>query len=156
VLTLLSVANFDHFTSPLSGDLADWGNPDGPTVRILPQLESDGVRNGYADYWTAYRLDYLSAGKLRLTVAGLDPDRWVTLNNEVTGAPSAAWIFVVPTPTAQSQFSGTATLGPGGLSESTFLGDLQRRHIGYRIISSGFIRAVVPDHAVRPAQLGLP
>jgi len=156
VLTLLSVANFDHFTSPVSGYLADWGNPDGPTVRILPRLESDGVRNGYADYWTAYRLDYLSAGKLRLTVAGLDPDRWATLNHEVTGAPSAAWIFVVPTPTAQSQFSGTATLGPGGLSESALLGDLQRRHIGYRIISSGFIRAVVPDHAVRPAQLGLP
>jgi hypothetical protein len=150
------VANFDTFTSPVSGFLADWGNPDGPTVRILPQLEADGVRNGYADYWTAYRLDYLSAGKLRLTVAGTDPDRWATLNHEVTGAPSAAWIFLVPTPTAQSQFSGTAELGPGGLSESAFLGDLRRRGIGYRIISSGFIRAVVPDHAVSPAQLGLP
>jgi hypothetical protein len=156
LLLFLSAANFSAFVSPLKGFFTGWGNPNGPTVRALPKLEAAGVRYGYADYWTAYRLDYLSAGKLRLTVAGNDPDRWETLNREVMGATSTAWVFLVPTPTAQNQFSGTAALGPGGLTESQFIAELRRQSIHFRVVASAFFRAVLPDQPVSPVQVGVP
>jgi hypothetical protein len=156
VLMALTVVDFNDSAVPLRQFFTAWGNPDGATLATLAPLESHGIRDGYADYWIAYRLDFLSGGKLRLTVAGNDPDRWASLNQEVLDAPSTAWIFVAPTPTAQLQFAGSAALGPGGLSESAFLADLRRHHIGFHIVRSGFMRAVVPDRPVRPAQVGLP
>jgi hypothetical protein len=156
VLMALTVVDFNDSAVPLRQFFTAWGNPDGATLATLAPLESHGIRDGYADYWIAYRLDFLSGGKLRLTVAGNDPDRWASLNQEVLDAPSTAWIFVAPTPTAQLQFAGSAALGPGGLSESAFLADLRRDHIGFHIVRSGFMRAVVPDRPVRPAQVGLP
>jgi hypothetical protein len=128
-------------------------------LQALPKLESSGIRDGYADYWDAYRLDFLSAGRLHLTVAGNDPDRWVTLNNEVIGAASNAWIFVTAPPATRDpfpQFPVASGVGPGGLTESQFIADLHRGDIHYRIVTSGFIQAVVPDHRVMPAEVGLP
>jgi Dolichyl-phosphate-mannose-protein mannosyltransferase len=156
LLVALSVINFNGGTVPLRQFFTAWGNPDGPTLATLAPLESHGIRDGYADYWIAYRLDFLSGGKLHLTVAGNDPDRWTSLNEEVLHAHSTAWIFVVPTPLAQAQFSGSAALGPGGLTESGFLADLQRQHIHFHIVRSGFVRAVVPDRPIVPTQVGVP
>jgi hypothetical protein len=156
ILMFLSVANFDATTTPLRGFFDGWGNPDGPTVRSISKLESDGVRDGYAGYWIAYRLDFLSAGKLQLTVAGSDPDRWVNLNQEVHDAPSTSWIFVRVTPISQSQFSGAAASGPGGLTEAQLTADLRRSDTHYRVVTSGFLQAVVPDRPLTPAEVGLP
>jgi hypothetical protein len=156
ILVLLTVVDVNDSAVPLRQFFNAWGNPDGPTLGTLAPLEARGIRAGYADYWIAYRLDFLSGGKLQLTVAGDDPDRWPSLNREVLGAPSTAWIFVVPTPLAQEQFAGSAALGPGGMTESAFLAELQRQHIGFHVVRSGFVRAVVPDRAVLPTQVGLP
>ena len=104
----------------------------------------------------AYRLDFLSGGKLQLTVVGTDPDRWAALNQKVATGGPPAWIFVPPNATALGQFTGTPQIvGPAGISEAQFIGDLQRLGIGYRTVNAGLVHAVVPDRAVPPRSVGV-
>lgn len=62
VLLALSVVNFATFQSYVdsSSFFSGWTNPNAPTQQAIHDLEADGVRDGYADYWVAYRLDFLS------------------------------------------------------------------------------------------------
>jgi hypothetical protein len=156
-LVVLTVANFAVFAIPHQSFFADWGDPNRPTQDSVAKLESAGVRDGYADYWVAYRLDFLTGGKLQLTVVGTDPDRWAALNrNVVTGKPPA-WIFVPITPTSFAQFTGSPQMvGPAGISETQFIADLHRLGIRYRTVNAGLVRAVVPDRAVPPGSVGVP
>jgi hypothetical protein len=155
-LVVLSVANFAVFGNPHQSFFANWGDPNRPTQNSVATLESAGVRDGYADYWVAYRLDFLSGGKLQLTVVGTDPDRWAALNQKVATGGPPAWIFVPPNATALGQFTGTPQIvGPAGISEAQFIGDLQRLGIGYRTVNAGLVHAVVPDRAVPPRSVGV-
>jgi 4-amino-4-deoxy-L-arabinose transferase-like glycosyltransferase len=155
-LVVLSVANFAVFGNPHQSFFANWGDPNRPTQNSVATLESAGVRDGYADYWVAYRLDFLSGGKLQLTVVGTDPDRWAALNHKVATGGPPAWIFVPPNATALGQFTGTPQIvGPAGISEAQFIGDLQRLGIGYRTVNAGLVHAVVPDRAVPPRSVGV-
>ena len=155
-LVVLSVANFAVFGNPHQSFFANLGDPNRPTQNSVATLESAGVRDGYADYWVAYRLDFLSGGKLQLTVVGTDPDRWAALNQKVATGGPPAWIFVPPNATALGQFTGTPQIvGPAGISEAQFIGDLQRLGIGYRTVNAGLVHAVVPDRAVPPRSVGV-
>ena len=64
VLAVLSVATFQedfHISDPYSsGFFSNWTNPENPTLRTISDLEHAGVTVGYADYWVAYDLDFLS------------------------------------------------------------------------------------------------
>ncbi len=83
-------------------------------------------------------------------------DRWPALNRRVLAARSAAWIFMPPTAAAIEQFGSTVDIqGPGGLSESTFLSDLQLDGVAYRVVHAGLVQAVIPSRAVTPGQVGL-
>jgi hypothetical protein len=156
-LVVLTVANFAVFGIPHQSFFANWGDPNRPTQDSVAKLESAGVRDGYADYWVAYRLDFLTGGKLQLTVVGTDPDRWAALNQKVVSGGPPAWIFVPITPTSFAQFDGSPQMvGPAGISEAQFIADLHRLGIGYRTINAGMVRAVVPDRAVSPGSIGVP
>ena len=77
-----------------------WTNPDGPTLAAIATLESAGVRYGYADYWVAYKLDFLSGGRLTFTDADGkgegEADRSTLIDAAVRQAPVQAWLFVPP------------------------------------------------------------
>ena len=156
-LVVLTVANFAVFAIPHQSFFADWGDPNRPTQDSVAKLESAGVRDGYADYWVAYRLDFLTGGKLQLTVVGTDPDRWAALNRKVVTGKPPAWIFVPITPTSFAQFTGSPQMvGPAAISETQFIADLHRLGIRYRTVNAGLVRAVVPDRAVPPGSVGVP
>ncbi len=153
VLVGLTVANFAVFGHPFLGG---WTNPDGPTLAAVSKLESAGVRDGYADYWVAYRLDFLSGGTLHVTVVGTDPDRWRALNRQVVQSRAPAWIFVPNTRAGVQQFNNAVQIvGPGNVDEAQFIADLHRFHIGYRTITTGLVNAVIPDRPVSPHSLGI-
>jgi hypothetical protein len=128
-----------------------WGDPDAAASSTATALERRGIVDGYADYWIAYKLDFLSGERLSFTVAGSDPDRWTALTRAVDGSPHAAWLFVPPAQLAlgQSQFAPTQAIqGPSGVPESSFLAGLTRLGIAWRTEQVGPIDAVVPDRAV--------
>ena len=152
-LVALTVANFAVFAGSF---FKGWGNPDGPTLAALSKLESGRVDDGYADYWVAYRLDFLSGGSLHVTVVGTDPDRWMALNHQVAESRAPAWIFVPDTPLGASQFDNAPQIvGPGNVNEAQFIADLHRFHIGYRTVTAGLVNAVIPDRPVSPYSVGV-
>jgi hypothetical protein len=156
LLVALTVVNFAVFEIPHQSFFAGWGNPNGPTQAALAKLEAGGVRAGYADYWVAYRLDFLSGGKVHMTVVGTDPDRWPALNREVEDSRTPAWIFVPLTPGSLAQFAETPqVVGPATISEAQFIADLHRLGVGYRIVTTGLIDAVIPDRAVSAHEVGI-
>jgi hypothetical protein len=156
LLVALTVVNFAVFEIPHQSFFAGWGNPNGPTQAALAKLEAGGVRAGYADYWVAYRLDFLSGGKVHMTVVGTDPDRSPALNREVEDSRTPAWIFVPLNPGSLAQFSGTPQIvGPATISEAQFIADLHRLGIGYRIVTAGIIDAVIPDRAISAHEVGI-
>jgi hypothetical protein len=129
-----------------------WANPDTAATATASALESKGIRTGYADYWVAYKLDFLSDSRLTLTVAGTDPDRWATLDQEVRSSPSPAWLFVPAgrLPAGLAQFAQTGNIqGPSGLSEPQFLAALDRLGIPHRTVDAGPIQAVIPASPVQ-------
>jgi hypothetical protein len=155
VLVVLTWVSFVKFQIPDQSFFAGWANPNAPTLATLPKLEASGVRDGFADYWVAYRLDFLSGGTLHLTVVGTDPDRWTAQHDEVLASRSPAWIFVNPDAAGLSQFGDTVQIeGPASQSQAAFIADLHRLHIGYRIVSTGLVNAVIPDRRVLPQTIG--
>ena len=156
----LTLSAFFLFTGHYHRALTQaWGNPDAPTMAAIAKLEAGGVTTGYADYWVAYKLDFLSQGRLVITTAGYDADRSREGNAKVVASGRPAWLFV---PKSESQIDGTQfsapslTIGPDGVPESQFVGTLQKLGIRYRIIDTGIIQAVVPDQRVTQIQARLP
>jgi len=151
-LALTMVDFHQSFSVTARGLVAKWGNPDAAAAATAGALEAKGIRTGYADYWVAYKLDFLSRGSLSLTVAGTDPDRWGSLAEEVRNSRSPAWLFVPPGRIAAGlqQFAQTGNIqGPSGLTEAQFLAALRRLGIPYTTVDAGPIQAVIPAHPVR-------
>jgi len=142
------------------GFLSNWRDPNAPTARVIATLESADVRTGYADYWVAYDLDFLSNGRLAVTtVAGADTNRSQAINRMVEASPRAAWLFVPPGRVVEGyqQFAGTpAIVGPASMTEEAFLSKLHALGVSYHIVNAGMIQAVVPSRPVTPKELGLP
>jgi hypothetical protein len=137
--------------------LATWSIPDRASEQQVRTLEEGGVRYGFADYWVAYRLDYLSNEKLHLTVMRDNALRSESLDRAVRQSPDPAWIFVQPDTQELIQYElSYAIRGPDGMAESRFLADLAARGIQYRIVRGGALQAVVPDAVVLPESVGLP
>ena len=156
LLSALSMINFNNWVNPVGSFASGWSDPNAPSIQVAHQLERAGIRTGYADYWVAYRLDLLSNNHLQLTVAGTDVDRWPSLNRKVLADPDSAWLFVQLNHLTFTQFGSTPDIqGPGGLSESTFLLDLQLNGIRYRVVHAGVVQAVIPAGPVNAADVGL-
>jgi hypothetical protein len=154
-LVATSLWSFSDRVSPAL-PWAAWSAPDSPTEGPIGILRSRGIVDGFADYWVAYRLDFLSHGALRLTVPDIEARRWPQLDAEVRKSRNPAWLFVTPTPKELSQFGFTfAIRGPGGLPESAFIAYLRSYGIPFRVVHAGPIDAVQPQSRVVPADLGL-
>ncbi len=128
-----------------------WGDPDQLTHATIASLERQGIRTGFADYWVAYKLDFLSGDRLAITVGASEPDRWTALDRQVRRSRSPAWLFIPAAEAARAaQPFGEGITGPGGVDETTFLDRLDRLKIPYRIIDAGVLQAVLPRRRVEP------
>jgi hypothetical protein len=155
VLAATSIWSFRDHVAPAS-PFAAWSLPDSPTYGPIRALRSQGIVDGFANYWVAYRLDFLSHGALRLSVPDNETRRWPQLDAEVRKSTNPAWLFVTPTPQELSQFGYTLDIrGPGGLPESAFLAYLRSNGIRFRVVHAGPIVAIQPVSRVVPADLGL-
>jgi hypothetical protein len=152
--------DYTHYRDPQASLIGGWGDPNGPSQPAITKLEQAGIRTGYANYWVAYRLDLLSGGTLTLTSVAPDIVRSTVMTRTVDDSKRPAWIFipsVSPTSTAVAQFAQTAGIqGPNGLPEATFVADLQRMGIGYRVVNVGLIQAIVPDRRVTSGEIYFP
>ena len=138
---------------------ASWGNPDNPSLATVNELRDAGITTGYADYWVAYRLDFLSRDSLAITTAGHDTDRSSTTDRKVDRSPNPAWLFV---PKAEVTRDGTQftkpglVAGPDGVTEHRFLATLHQLGIPSRIVDTGLLRAVIPARKLTPQEADLP
>jgi hypothetical protein len=152
VALALSVYAFHNFTGVTAKTFGrGWTSPDGKSLAAIKDLESAGIKYGYADYWVAYKMDYLSDGKLIIDTSGIgaDLDRWPSIDATVMAAREPAWIFVNPTVlTPDSPFPVVG--GPNGETEAVFLAGLKQAHISYKIVDAGVLQAVVARQKVLP------
>jgi Dolichyl-phosphate-mannose-protein mannosyltransferase len=145
------LSSFSFFGSPFPGGSFFWGwrNPNDPTLANINLLVHDGIRVGYANYWVAYRLDFLSDGRLTFSPVPGDVVRNQALYETVRSSPSPAWLFV---PKAQLNLAtgqfGTSDLQPDFEPENQFLYMLRIDRISYRTLSAGMLNIVIPRSPV--------
>jgi hypothetical protein len=153
VLSVFALAG-DNQTS-VSSLTSGWNNPNAPVSSAVATLHSAGVRDGFADYWLAYKLDFLSGQDMTFSTARGDVDRQKAFDRAVDAAPAQAWVFV-PASEAQigyRQFSPTAMIaGPDGMSETGFLAALRALKVPFRVVNAGIVTAVIPERRVTFSQ----
>jgi 4-amino-4-deoxy-L-arabinose transferase-like glycosyltransferase len=132
-----------------------WTDPDGPAQQDVDALISHGITRGYANYWIAYKLDFMGGGTVQLATAGDDVDRSQAMDFAVAHARHPAWLFVQPARMAAVAAQFNSALGPGGASEASFRQWLTSEHIGYRILDVGPLVAVIPDQHITVVHTGL-
>jgi Dolichyl-phosphate-mannose-protein mannosyltransferase len=154
---LLSVFALAGDNATSVGSLAsDWGNPNAPVDDAVTALRTAGVRAGFADYWVAYKLDFLGGPDLTVTPAPGDVDRQRSFDRTVDAAPHQAWIFVPPAQTqlGYAQFSPTSVIaGPDGMTEAHFVAALHTLRVPYRTVDAGLLSAVIPQRKVTVGQV---
>ena len=163
VVLLLSLAStgaeLSRFERVLSPPGVRFGpGPNAPALALVRTLLSRGLREGYADYWVAYKLDFLSRGRLRFVPAPPSEIRTVGMLGQVERAPAMrqVWLFVRPTALERAEYvDSTVIQGPGALAEPAFLDDLRRLGVGSRVVRMGAVDAVVPSRRVTFADVGL-
>ena len=138
----LAFVTFLTAPTPIAFTASGW-NPNDQSQTDVDLLVHDGVRYGFAGYWVAYRLDFLSGGRLMLSPAEDDNPRDTALYDAVVADRQAAWLFVSQSADAVRQF-GIHRLQAADESESVFVDDLTDRGVRYRIIDAGLVEAVVP------------
>ena len=157
---LLALAGFHALmptVSPGGSFFTAWSNPNAPAAQSIATLEAGGVHDGYADYWVAYKLDYMSDQGLKITTVAGDVDRWRAQQVQIRHAPAQAWLFAPLTPAAFYEFGKTTLIqGPGGISEEEFVHELDAVHVRYRVVDAGVLQAVIPARPVTPTQVGIP
>jgi hypothetical protein len=146
VFLATTAASFVKDPTPGIRLASTWSDPNGPTRGTIQRLERAGIQQGYADYWVAYRLDFLSRDRLKFTVGRGEFVRWAGLDRQVRLNPRAAWIFVKPGKTSGLQFGVFG--GPGGLTQTALQDDLRMNNIGFRVVDAGLVNAVVPSQPV--------
>ncbi|HEX3565807.1 MAG TPA: glycosyltransferase family 39 protein [Acidimicrobiales bacterium] len=160
VSSVFSVMSFSQVVAGNGSFFSNWGDPNAPTLAAIDRLEAGGVRTGYAEYWLAYDLDFLSKERLAITtVPGADTNRSKSLNRVVEHSRQPAWLFVPQDRLEQGYllFADTeAIVGPASMPEAAFTAKLKALGIPYRIVDAGVIRAVIPSRSVTPKQVGLP
>jgi hypothetical protein len=139
--------------------VSEWSDPDGPTLVAISQLEAAGISTAYANYWVAYKIDFLSHGRLNVTTVGYDNDRSPTINAAVEQSERPAWLFVPPNESVidGTQFTGPSLIvGPDTVTESQFIATLHDLGVKYWVVDTGIVRAVIPDRTVTPYQARMP
>ncbi len=157
-----SISGFSVASRPSTFELT--GDPNSPTTHVVTLLEKERVDVGYANYWVAYKLDYLSGGQLVFSPGPGVEIRSAAIYGQVVHDRQSAWLFVPPAEVALAgaQF-GTFDVEPnmkvgpqpGQDAEREFLAALRRIRDPYRVVHAGFIDAVIPSTPVQPAEVGM-
>ncbi len=158
--TIHSFSSYYHVIDAQNSFTRNWQSPDAPTSAALSQLESDGIHDAYADYWVAYRSDFLGNGAIHITDISTDPDRWLSENRVVVRSADPAWLFVALTPTTIEQFTNQEIVGPYGLTSTSFEQALRTLGVTYRVVHADSVTAIIPGRKVSPSEvertLGIP
>ena len=132
---------------------ADHGAPS-PSWR--PKESPPGTPN----YWVAYKLDFLSRGRLTITTAGYDADRSRTINKKVMASIWSAYLFVsapaIGRSTAPSSARPTSSSAPTASPSHSSWPPCSRLGVPHRIISTGILQAVVPYEPISLGPSSLP
>ena len=91
-LTLTVVGFFQIIQTSPRIFTSRWGDPDGPAMAAIAKLEAEGVTTGYTNYWVAYKLDFLSRGRLTITTVGYDADRSRAINKKAMAGVWSAYL----------------------------------------------------------------
>jgi hypothetical protein len=137
----------------------NWQNPDAPTLAAIAKLRDAGVSAAYADYFVAYKLDFLSEGGLKVTTVGYDDDRSESINSAVHESGKQAWLFVPENEASidGTQFSApTVIVGPDEVTQSQFTKRLDQLGDPYDVIDVGTLRAVIPKRPLTPYEARMP
>jgi len=118
-------------------------------------MRAAGIRTAYADYWTAYSLDFLDPG-LSVSPTPLDPVRSSSLAEAVARSPHPAWLFSAPSHLDGANRAFGDEQGPGAYSELAFTDYLDHQGVPYRVVHLGILDAVIPDRTVHPPPIPLP
>lgn len=81
----------DHFGSK-AGLFSEYSASDGGMVPLASQLRGAEVTTGWADYWVAYRLDFLSGGHLVVSPTPNQSVRNDQILAEVKGSSEPVWL----------------------------------------------------------------
>jgi hypothetical protein len=144
-------ASADQRVSPRAGVdalFAGWNDPNAPLQAAARAIDAAHIRDAYADYWTAYVIDYLDPGVTVTPSPLLDVNRSQSLLDAVRRSPRPAWLFLSPSHLAEAEPVLGAQQGPGPYTESSFLAMLATRGIHARVVPLGILDAVIPDHKV--------
>jgi Dolichyl-phosphate-mannose-protein mannosyltransferase len=137
-----------------------WGDPDAPTLAAISKLEAARATAGYTGYWVAYKLDFLSRGRLTFTPIGpAAASRSTRIDAEVARRKGTAWIFVPLNEAARGGVQFVLpflVVGPGGVSERQFTDNLQHLGIPFRRIDAGVLDAIVPGRTLTPTAAQVP
>jgi hypothetical protein len=131
-------------------------HPNAPIMREIEVLEQHGVDAGYANYWVAYKLDFLSGGALAFSPTPSDQVRSASIAEQAARASHPGWLFVVPggLDVASTQF-GTGQLQVVNIPEASFERSLFARGIPFSVVHAGVIDAVVLQRALNPRQAAI-
>ena len=139
---LISISSFNFLKNIQNNNqyINRWGNPDISTHISSDDLIKQGVKYGYAPYWVAYKLDFISNGQLIITSS--DFIRSKDINNRVNNAPVKAWLFPNNTKESLNQFE----LDPITIEKSRLklINEFENSNTKFKIIYTPIITAIVP------------
>ncbi len=129
-------------------------DPNATTEKEIALLEEHGIRFGYANYWVAYKLDYLSGGALNFTPTPWDQVRSPSI--AAAGRTSRATGMAVR-PARRSPPRGHAIrhrsiCRPASSPRPRSNDRCSRAGITYSIVHAGFFDAIVPQRTLAPRQ----
>jgi hypothetical protein len=131
------------------GISSGFGDPNEGLRTIVAGLQARHIDDAYAGYWTAYPLELIGGGRIRVSPSVFDVDRTPALARAVARSPHPAWLFYSPAGSAKAYALFAAAIpGAGTYTESSFEEALGKLGIGYKVVHVGPLDAVVPDRRV--------
>jgi hypothetical protein len=124
-----------------------WHNPDQNLEASIAEMHRAHIEDAYADYWTAYNIDYLDPS-VAVTPSRLDAIRSQSIFATVQHSRQPAWLFSAPAHITGADQAFGYQQGPGTYTESSFTAMLRNRGIGWRVVHLGILDAVIPDRPV--------
>ena len=113
-----------------------------------------GIRTGWGDYFTVYRLDFVTGGTLHLSPPPADTVRVPAYLHDTEATPNPVWLF-----TGRSNPTGTRPAGPDagpqGLIYGQFAAALHARGITLKATDLDGLWVITTSKPVDPAQVGL-
>jgi hypothetical protein len=143
--TCLTAGAAHAFGVPASPSFfSGWQSPDAPMQEMVDAMRVHHIDDAYADYWTAYDLDFVDHGQPAISPSVLDVNRSAAIAAQVRSSKDPAWLFTAPGQAAAAAAISNLQPGPGPNTEASFEALLRRRSIPFTVVKLGVLDAVVP------------